>query len=525
MKKYVEIGLALSALAVLSAHGVTNTIQIGGAGTLDFQWYDGVANTNVSPTEYAYTYDMSVKYPDLNGLVITVTAVETNDAFITYKGVYTGGTNGNPDRLDVDEAIVLSVSYEDPNNYLRGLRVKNIGGYYCGDAETLIFTVGNTTTNVSGISSGQEFDYDVTGLTPLTKATVSDWSLMVTAGADVVDLEAGVTNKSEVALGVFELEYIAGPDDIEVLVPVTFDFNDGNTLDGQGIGGAMTSSVVVLTIKDIMGQDGSLASEGAGHMMWSDSQNCLGINDVSNSLAIAANQERDINPGEGWVFSFNTNVYLDEIDFAGWTSESEVTLSCSVFTNFVMSGDVSGDTFYPLTTFIPAGTDITMQMTWTSLTNGDSAVRMPYLIVTPLPNSLDPNSYAYWKSRKALTEGINDGYDDDPDEDKMKNLVEFALGADPMAADAESFLPVCSFESEGGTNYFCYVYRRLVNWKAQGLVYTVGSSESLTRNLLASPTDETGAANLDGAYEMVTNRVPMTGTTVQFIGLEITAEE
>jgi hypothetical protein len=328
-----------------------------------------------------------------------------------------------------------------------------------------------------------------------------------------------------VALGVFELEYIAGPDDIEVLVPVTFDFNDGNTLDGQGIGGAMTSSVVVLTINDIIGQDGSRASEGAGHMMWSDSENCLGINDVSNSLGIASSQERDINPGEGWVFSFNTNVYLDEIDFAGWTSQSEVTLFCSVFTNFVMSGDVSGDTFYPATTFIPAGTDITMQMTWTSLTNGDSAVRMPYLIVTPVPNSLDPNSYVYWKSRTGLTEGLDDGYDDDPDEDNMNNLVEFALGADPMAADAESFLPGFSFENEGGTNYFYYAYRRLVNWKSQGLVYTVGSSESLTRDLLSIPTEEVGSANLDGAYEMVTNRVPMTGAAVQFIGLEITAEE
>lgn len=513
MKTQIVTCLAGLVLASSSVLGVTNTVQIGGAGTLDFQWYEGVVNTNTYPKEYSYSYDVGNAYPALSGLVLTVTAVETNDVFITNKGVYTGGSSGKDTRLDGTEAIVLKVSYSDPQNVLTGLRVKNIGTYYCGPTETIVFTVGNTSTNISDTTNGQEFDYDLTGLTPLTKETVDTWSMMVS-----VDDTLGVT---EAALGVFEIEYVAGDDDVQPLPdPVVFDFNDGNPLDSTGVGATMLVSGLTLTTVEIVGQDGSLASVGAGHEMNSTANNALGVNSSVNIGGFDSNA-RDFNPGEKWIFSFDTDVNFIDIDFAGWTDNgSEMTVSWSTYTN-VFYGNYDGDTLvFPENTVVPANAEISLYMTTNNPTT-DLEVRVPYLTVRPL---VAPDySYEGWAVDQGLTNGIN-AYNDDPDNDEMDNLLEYALGANSLSNDISAFMPGYALLSDGNTNYLNYVYRRRLDRVERGLVYTVGSTENLLYDPATNVTVEVGTASIDQTFESVTNQVSADAASKQFMQLKVTID-
>jgi len=124
-----------------------------------------------------------------------------------------------------------------------------------------------------------------------------------------------------------------------------FEFLDGGPLDGSGLGGTMTVTDyatfigtdfvdVTLTTIDIVGSNGTRASDGAGHTLNSQgaaqgagNSNALGID--STNISNSGNDERDFNPSEQWTISFNTDVELNEIDFAGWSSTSVMTISFS----------------------------------------------------------------------------------------------------------------------------------------------------------------------------------------------------
>lgn len=170
-----------------------------------------------------------------------------------------------------------------------------------------------------------------------------------------------------------------------------FDFNNNNPLDGADEMGTMTtldpdeSINVILETVEIIGQDGSLASEGTANTTNSTSSDALGVNSVANPEG-NSNEARDFDPGEQWVFKFNVDVELVEIDFAGWTdNDSEFTLSFSDATSdIVLSGNTSGDTYSLSNTPITAGVEITMGVTNAT---GDNNVRVPYLTVAAVPGA------------------------------------------------------------------------------------------------------------------------------------------
>ena len=173
-----------------------------------------------------------------------------------------------------------------------------------------------------------------------------------------------------------------------------FDFNDMNDLDGGTVGTTITENDpdvginVTITTVEIVGQDGGLASEGVANTTSSTSNNALGIN--SANATIESNQDaRDFNRNEQWVFTFDVDVTLTEIDMSGWgDSSSEFTLSFSDGTAaIVLSGDVPGDIFSLDDTPIAAGVEVTMEVTTPD--GGDDQVRMQELVVAAVAPTLD----------------------------------------------------------------------------------------------------------------------------------------
>ncbi|MEY4488613.1 MAG: hypothetical protein RIQ79_1121, partial [Verrucomicrobiota bacterium] len=83
-------------------------------------------------------------------------------------------------------------------------------------------------------------------------------------------------------------------------------------------------------------------------------------------------------------------------------------------------------------------------------TNGVSSATSNSVTVT-VGSALTP--YQTWSAAKGLTTGFNDGVSQDPDNDGIKNLLEFALNGDPLAAST-SVLPVAT--ASGGNVVLTY---------------------------------------------------------------------
>jgi hypothetical protein len=407
-----------------------------------------------------------------------------------------------------------------------GMRLSGIGTMWNTQPwETLVFSDGTTSTNITDSDNDTIFDYEALGLTPLSTNNVDTWELLVSAD----DYLSDGTNFTESGMGAFVLEYIADSS-YEAPVPVVFTFpnvNPPNGLDSVGIGGSITYSNITITTEDVIGQDGSLASEGANNYMNTTSTENLGVRSA-NDLIGSGQNSRDFDPGEGWVFSFNTNVYLLEMDFASWgsTLPTEMTVSSVDFetTNIVFGGASASGTFtFPENTYVGANTLVTLQMSSETDTNlYDISTRLDYFTVAAAPAKIvDP--YLAWSIDQGLTDG-NDALGLDVEPDGMDNLLEYALGADPLVADASAFLPGYALNVDGSTNYLNYVYRRRIDYADRGLTYTVGSGTDLVLSELTNATIEVDAVDIDADFESVTNRVSTDVESEQFMQLKVTID-
>lgn len=184
------------------------------------------------------------------------------------------------------------------------------------------------------------------------------------------------------------------------------------------------------------------------------------------------------------------------------------------------NGVASNGTFNLADTFVPAGTNVTFQMT--STTNAsDTSIRIAYLDVQVVA---DQESYQAWIQDQDLTSELNDGYGDDPDADTMDNLMEFALGGDPLVDDASTVLPGYELAADGTTNYMNYIYSRRIQFDVSGLNYAVGSTLDLVLAPATNITEEVGSGAIDAEYESVTNRISTDVEDKQFMQLEVTID-
>jgi hypothetical protein len=164
-----------------------------------------------------------------------------------------------------------------------------------------------------------------------------------------------------------------------------FDFNEGTEFDAAGMGASMTvkdgSVSITMETVDIIGQDGSLASDGAKHKTnIYKAHNAMGINDG----VVTGSEYEHFNPGEGWVFSFNVDVTLDWLNTSSFDRGAELTISAPGMDDIVLEGGKKKCSLNK--TMVPAGTPVTIQMT-SDENAKDTKVRLTELIVSAVADS------------------------------------------------------------------------------------------------------------------------------------------
>ena len=130
-----------------------------------------------------------------------------------------------------------------------------------------------------------------------------------------------------------------------------FTFANGGPLDAAGIGGNMTVNGVTITTQDVIGLDGTRASNGSNNITNIGNTGGLGINSAVSDTA------RNFEPVEGWEFTFNTDVQLQNIDLLLTSASGALTISSESFPDIVLAGELEGvndlgNTMVPANTLI-----------------------------------------------------------------------------------------------------------------------------------------------------------------------------
>ena len=152
-----------------------------------------------------------------------------------------------------------------------------------------------------------------------------------------------------------------------------------------------------------------------------------------------------------------------------------------------------------------------------------NATNPGYTTVRAVPPFQSPmDLYMEWAAGAGLdTNGSNSAATFDVEPDGMDNLLEYALGGNPLIDDAASILPTSEFID---ADTWEYVYTRRLDATSRGLAYDIVAKE----NLLAPDWThsgglwETNSAPIDAFFESVTNVIP-NSTNQGFIKLEVEA--
>ena len=189
---------------------------------------------------------------------------------------------------------------------------------------------------------------------------------------------------------------------------VTFDFIDNSdpndpentnppdeteALDGGDGGGGLGAFVtlndgeipVTLTTIDIIGQDGSSALlDGSAHSTnIAGNQNAIAVNtanDIDNDFISGGTDSSHFNPSEAWVFSFNVDVNLTNIEVESLTADQQTFTVSSGDTTVTLVDDMNPFTDF----FIEANTDIRIEFVELVEGGTDTVIRVESITVEAL---------------------------------------------------------------------------------------------------------------------------------------------
>lgn len=184
----------------------------------------------------------------------------------------------------------------------------------------------------------------------------------------------------------------------------TFTFTDGSSLDGAYEDGTMTASDdttlqdIVLSTEDILGFEDSTStstitsSSNSHRTNATTSTDALGINSDGNGGH--SGEATNFNPGEAWVFSFDTDLTLTSIEFESMNETGiGATISSSAFSdiNLTQASLGAGDVYTFGNLAVSAGTELTITATTTEAFEAGAGWRIESLTVNPVP---EPSSTA-----------------------------------------------------------------------------------------------------------------------------------
>ncbi len=253
------------------------------------------------------------------------------------------------------------------------------------------------------------------------------------------------------------------------------------------------------------GGEGSLTNNGGTIKVWST---------WFNLAAWAGSGTAHAQLNGGTILSEGIHIGAGgSIDFAGGT--------------LVVAGDLSND---------PTWGDLFAQ--WVSLgqftaygvTNDISKFNYDYGVtsngyttISAVPPSQSPmDLYMEWAAGAGLdTNGSNSATTFDVEPDGMDNLLEYALGGNPLVDDAASIQPTSEFID---ADTWEYVYNRRLDATSRGLAYDIVAKLNLLDPAWthSGGSWETNATPVDAFFESVSNIIPSTNDK-GFIKLEVEA--
>lgn len=217
------------------------------------------------------------------------------------------------------------------------------------------------------------------------------------------------------AIAAASLPLLASP---ATAAPIVLDFVDGDGLDNVGVGGSKGgtdgTTTVVLTTTDVQapqyaatspfaatgamtsaaGRAGFVTAGNTTATVATVSTSQMGINnatisDANGSTAgLGVNESGNINQNEAWLFKFDRDLTVSQLNFASFDAVDQVTITIGNLAPFVLedgaTNDDYNDPFNGLV--IPANTEISLKNTSTTLS---SIVRIDALTVAvPEPATL-----------------------------------------------------------------------------------------------------------------------------------------
>ena len=541
---------------------VENVFQIGGQGFHRNEgWNSAVPNATTNSATLTIT-DAADTNLQIQVMLKAVNPADVLTFNTTHVAVDSSArqTDVNTGRLNDDEQIEVTISYIDPNGSLLDIGMSGIGaiwGNNSSETTTVTDAVGGSYDIVAmDNDTFVQGTYGNTGLEQLSKSNTNAWKLTWSATGD--DTTSSV--------GAFALTYLTGaldPAHGEVALNSMWSNSSGLELLDQSATHA--SATFTNTVDGTNRRFFQRASDGkftSAPVQVSETVTVSFTAKIGSDKAL--NGADRVFRGSIWDEGVSENNGLsfrvDYGDVGGTTMElGKCSISGSGYVGNI--GGTTNSALVPSGALVDQGdeSDFVLRLTRTGLTTVDLSLTQDdvtlsksyadfnfdsfdaigfrinldnenHLIITNLlveitgAAGIDTNNFAYWAEDMGLTEGVNDGLYDDAEAgggDGVNNLLEYALGGDPLVDDAASILPVESVDA----TYLNYDYSRRTDAAARGLTYDVDSTLNLVIGPMTNDTEEAGSVDVGGGFESVTNRVPTATEDTQFMGLEVGLSE